>query len=196
MGLYVVIFVFSAIEYPGGSFNLPHAVGFSWFHNFLCDVMDPVTKGGLINPARTLAVVSHVVLSLTMISFFYILPEVFERRNRNFYLVRYAGMFTMTVFIFMYTSHHDLIVTLTGVLGTVALLPFFIELRDYSNNALKQLAWLCFALSIVVFFIFETKLGFYYLPFLQKIAFVLDAGWVIWVSLLVSDKNRLMMKTV
>lgn len=99
-------------------------------------------------------------------------------------------MCTMAVFIFMFTRYHDLIVTITGILGTLALIPFFLELRYYGNNRLKQLAWLCFLLSIVVFFIFETKLGFYYLPFLQKIAFVLDAFWVIWVSMIVFRKNR------
>jgi hypothetical protein len=188
--IYLPIFCVATGFYPGGSINLPQAKGFSFFHNFLCDVMDPVTKSGLYNPARFVAIVSHLVLSLTMISFFYILPEIFEKRNRNFYLTRYFGMSTMAIFIFMYTSYHDLIVTLTGILGTFALFPFFLELGDYYHNRFKQLAWLCFLLSIVVFFIFETKFGFYYLPFLQKITFVLDACWAIWVSLIVFRKNR------
>ena len=100
----------------------------------------------------------------------------------------------MAVFIFMYTSQHDLVVTLTGILGTIALMPFFLELKDYSNKRLKQLAWLCFILSILVFFIFETKLGFYYLPFIQKIAFGLDGWWVIWVSVIVKRKNRMLVQ--
>ncbi|NBW34670.1 MAG: hypothetical protein EBR30_06545 [Cytophagia bacterium] len=188
--LYLIVFTLAALQYPGGSFNLPKATGYSFFHNFLCDVMDPVTKGGVFNPARMLAVVSHIILSLTMISFFYMLPEIFENRNRNFFMIRYFGMFTMTVFMLMATSYHDLIVTFTGVLGTLALIPFFIELRNYTDKRLIQLASLCFFMSIVVFFIFETKIGFYYLPFLQKITFVLDAWWVIWVSLIVMRKRK------
>ncbi len=99
-------------------------------------------------------------------------------------------MLTMTVFIFMYTPYHDQIVTATGVQGTIALIPFFLELRQYEGKSLKQLAFMCYALSVVVFFIFETKYGFYYLPFLQKITFALDAWWVIWVSLIVLQKNK------
>ncbi|MCZ8215580.1 MAG: hypothetical protein O9262_05030, partial [Cyclobacteriaceae bacterium] len=95
--LYLVVFTLAAFQYPGGSFNLPNESGYSFFHNFLCDVMDPITKGGVFNPARMLAVVSHIILSLTMISFFYMLPEIFENRNRNFFMIRYFGMFTMTV---------------------------------------------------------------------------------------------------
>ena len=194
LGLYLLVFSVATQFYPGGSFNLPQASGYSFFHNFLCDVMDPITKNGVLNPARFLAVLSHLILSFAMICFFYVLPEIFEQRNRNFYLVRYVGMFTMAVFIFMYTSQHDLVVTLIGILGTIALIPFFLELKDYSNKRLKQLAWLCFILSILVFFIFETKLGFYYLPFIQKIAFGLDGWWVIWVSVIVKRKNRMLVQ--
>lgn len=194
LGLYLLVFSVATQFYPGGSFNFPYASGYSFFHNFLCDVMDPITKNGVFNPARFLAVVSHLILSFAMICFFYVLPEIFEQRNRNFYLVRYVGMFTMAVFIFMYTSHHDLVVTLTGILGTIALVPFFLELKSYNNKRLKQLAWLCFTLSILVFFIFETKIGFYYLPFIQKITFGLDTWWVVWVSLIVNRKNRMLVE--
>ena len=158
--------------------------------------MDPITKGGLYNPARGLAVVSHIVLSFAMISFFYLLPEIFSDRGKNFYLTRYIGMLTMGIFVFMSTSYHDFVVTLTGVLGTFALIPFFIELRDHPNKLLKQLAYTCFILSIIVFFIFETKIGFYYLPFLQKITFMLDAVWVVWVSTIVLRKNQLKLDAV
>lgn len=190
MGVYLVIFTIAAMDYPGGSENVPNAEGYSFFHNFLCDVMNPVTQGGVHNDARPLAIVSHLVLSFTMISFFYILPEIFDRNNRNTRIMRWVGMLTMTVFIFMYTSYHDAIVTATGVLGTIALIPFFIELVKFDNKRLRQLAYLCYLLSIIVFFIFETRIGYYYLPFLQKITFVFDAWWVIWVCFIVMKKNR------
>ncbi len=190
MALYLVVFVLSAMDYPGGSENVPSAIGYSFFHNFLCDVMDPITLGGVLNPARALATVSHLILSVTMIAFFYLLPEIFSWSNRNTTIMRFMGMLTMTVFVFMYTPFHDEIVTATGVLGTVALVPFFIEMRKYPNGLLKTLAYTCFALSIIVFFIFETRMGYYYLPFLQKITFFFDAWWVIWVSVIVFKKEQ------
>ncbi len=190
MGFYLIIFSIAASTYAGGSINVPAADSYSFFNNFLCDVMDPVTKRGDFNPARNLAIISHLILSFAMICFFYLLPEIFSKRGKNFYLIRYTGMFTMSVFIFMYTSYHDLVVTLTGIFGTIALIPFFIELRYYPNKLLKILAYVCFTLSIIVFFIFETKIGFYYLPFLQKVTFLFDTVWVIWVSLIVLRKNQ------
>ncbi len=192
MGIYLIVFTIAAFGYPGGSQNIPNAIGYSFFHNFLCDVMLPTAPNGWQNPAAHLARISHFILSGTMISFFYILPEIFDWSNKNTKMVRSAGMLTMTVFIFMYTSFHDHIVTLTGVLGTVALIPFFMEMRKYPNDSLKYLAYLCFLLSIIVFFIFETKIGIYYLPFLQKITFFFDACWVIWVSHIVWRKKSTM----
>lgn len=192
MGTYLIVFIIAAMDYPGGSENEPFAIGYSFFDNFLCDVMNPTTHGGEYNPARSLATISHLILSATMVAFFYLLPEIFSWSNRNTKVIRYMGMLTMTVFIFMYTPFHDQIVTATGVLGTVALVPFFIEMRKYPNGGLKFLAYSCFIMSIIVFFIFETKIGYYYLPFLQKITFVLDAWWVIWVSLIVLKKKQLL----
>ncbi len=190
MGAYLIVFTFAASAYPGGSENLPYAPGYSFFHNFLCDVMDPITKGGVFNGARFMAVVSHIILSFTMVSFFYLLPEIFNHKNRNTKLIRFFGMLSMSVFVLMYTSYHDHIVTLTGIIGTFAMIPLMLELKNCPSKLLNILAYWCFFLSVVVFFIFETKLGFYYLPFLQKITFMFDATWVIWVSLIVWKKNR------
>lgn len=196
LGLYIIVFTIAASAYPGGSINYPYAIGYSFYHNFLCDTMNPVTESGIINDARPIAVISHLILSFTMISFFYILPKIFSLKNRNTLLIANFGIASMTVFIFMFTKFHDVIVTLTGILGTIALIPFFVELRNFKNKGLKQLAYLCYALSIIVFFIFETKIGFYYLPFLQKITFVVDAYWVIWTCIIVINKNKIAVKLV
>lgn len=189
LGLYLIIFTIAADGYSGGSINVPNAIGYSFFDNFLCDVMTRYTKGGTENGARNLAILAHCILSFTMIFFFYLLPDIFDYKNRNTFLTRFFGVLTMTVFIFMFTSYHDLIVTLTAILGTIALIPFFIELQHYPNKRFKQLAYLCFILSIIVYFIFQTKIGFHYLPFLQKITFIIDAWWVVWVSFIVFQKN-------
>jgi hypothetical protein len=188
-GLYLIVFSFAITDYPGGSVNIPDDVGYSFFHNFLCDAMNPITQANVVNEARPLAIVSHVILSGTMIAFFYILPDIFTVKNLNTRLIRIFGVLTMVIFIFMYTPYHDTIVTLTAIFGSVALIPYFIELWNYPNVGLKKLAILCYILSFIVFLIFVTKIGFYFLPFIQKITFVLDAWWVIWVSVIVMKKN-------
>ena len=190
LGIYLVVFTVAAVAYPGGSDNYPHANGYSFYHNFLCDTMNPITQSGIVNEARFKAIISHLVLSFTMISFFYILPKIFTVKNRNTKLIAVFGIASMTAMAFMYTAYHDVIVTITGVLGAIALIPFFIELRHFKNKGLKRLAYLCYLLSIIVFFIFETKIGIYYLPFIQKITFAADAYWVVWSCMIVINKNK------
>lgn len=190
LGLYIIVYALSAADYPGGSINYPNAKGYSVYHNFLCDTMDPTNLYGTQNKARFMAIFSHLILSISMMSFFAVLPKIFSKKNRNTMLTTIFGIACMTAFIFMYTEYHDTIVTITGVLGTMAIIPFFIELKNYTNKGLKQIAYLCYALSIVVFLSFETKIGFYYLPFFQKITFVIDAIWVFWTCRIVIKQNK------
>jgi hypothetical protein len=186
---FVVLFSLAATMYPGGSFNLPFEEGFSFFHNFLCDLMNPITQGGWVNEARLMAISAHIVLSLAMLSFFAVLPKIFPHQNRNTKLVGWFGMTTMGVFTFMFTDFHDLVVVLTAVFGTVTLVPFFIEMNSHHNKRLRWMAYFCYALGVVVFISYVSKLGYYFLPFLQKMTFIVDALWVFWTCAIVLRKN-------
>ncbi len=188
---FLVLFVIATTLYPGGSLYDMNAKGHSYIHNYICDLMSLNLPEGTVNRARPYAVVAHLLLSFGMVSFFYILPEIFDRWNTNTRLVRILGMLTMTIFVFMYSSYHDTVVFITGIIGCAALIPFFIELYSYQRyKGMQVLAYICAILSILVFISYETKIGSYYTPLLQKITFVFDAIWVIWVSIIVSSKHR------
>jgi hypothetical protein len=97
----------------------------------------------------------------------------------------------MAIFTFMYQeSLHDLVVTLTGIVGSMAFVPIFIELVKYKNKAFKTLTYIVFVMSIALYLGFETKVGIYYMPFLQKFVFIVDATLVIWTALIVIRKNK------
>ena len=151
--------------------------------------MTELTPNGAINTARPLAIISHLILSLSMIFFFSVLPKVLPERNSNTKRLEFFGVASMTVFLFMFTVYHDLIVTITAALGSIAMVFFFIELRKVRNLGFKILSYICFAISLVIFIMFESKYGYYYLPLTQKIGFGIDALWVGWACLLVNTKN-------
>lgn len=193
MALYLILFIIAVSLYPGGSDNLPDTQnGYSFFHNFLCDTNNEFSHSGIKNPGQSLAVLAHLVLSFTMMSFFYILPGVFDKQTKSTKLIRIFGVLSMAIFTFMYQEDlHDLIVTLVGIFGSMAFVPIFIELVKYKNKAFKGLTYLVFTMSIILFLGFETKIGIYYMPFFQKFAFIVDASLVIWAALIVIKKNRL-----
>lgn len=192
---FLIFFVISTTLYPGGSVNEMASVGYSHFHNFICDLMSLNLPEGTVNDARPVAIVAHFMLSFAMISFFYILPEIFKKQNRNTRIIRTSGMLSMVIFIFLFTDYHDLVVTISGVLTIFTFIPFFLELIDYEHKGLKALATICFILSLMMFLSYETKIGFYYAPFLQKITFLFDSAWIIWVSLIVASKRQVSVKS-
>lgn len=192
IGAYLLFFVIATTQYPGGSIHNIAADSYSYFHNFLCDLMHNFTEDGAVNHARPIAVIAHWMLSFAMISFFYVLPEIFSYKNRNTLLMQVFGIITMTIFIFMYTDYHDQVVTLVGIFGTIALIPFFMEVLKHEVKGFRILSYCCIALSLIVYFSWETRIGFYYLPALQKVTFLVDTWWVVWVSLMVAQKHRIL----
>ena len=191
---YLILFTIAASFYPGGSDNVPSASnGYSFFHNFLCDTNNEISHSGLKNNGKLLANFAHIVLSFTMMSFFYVLPGIFEKQNRNTKLIRVFGVLAMAIFTFMYQEAlHDSVVTLTGVFGSMAFLPIFIELIKYKNKPFKVLTYIVYALSLTLYLGFVTKIGIYYMPFLQKFVFMVDATLVIWTGIIVVRKNKVL----
>lgn len=191
LAIYLVLFVLAAFQYPGGSYNEPTNIsGYSFFHNFLCDTMNPITESGQINTARPLAISAHLTLSFIMISFFFILPKIFSEQNKNTKYIGLFGMLSMVLFIFMFTEYHDLFVITTAVFGSLAFIALIRELKTYDNKNFKILTYFVFAISVIVFITYQTKIGFYYTPILQKTAFFIDATIVVWTALLVIKKNK------
>lgn len=189
--IYVLLYYWGAQKYAGGSYYFPDTIGYSFAHNLICDLMLPEGINGEFNQGRLLGVIAHLFLSASMITFFYILPKIFTHENMNTSMTRYIGMASMIVFIFLFTEYHDIIVVLLGIFGTMALIPLFKELKRYDHLNLKLYVYFCFFMSVVVLLSFLTKVGYYYLPLLQKLVFIIDAIWVIWICQLVFQNQKL-----
>jgi len=64
MGLFMVLYVLAAIIYPGGSWIVPGQNGFSFWNNYLCNLLDQDAINGELNSARHFARASLGVLCL------------------------------------------------------------------------------------------------------------------------------------
>lgn len=164
---------------------------FSFAENLLCDMMAAKSNLGLDNPARVMAILGHVFLTIGMITFFYIIPRVFDFKNRNVKLAQVFGMMSMTVFVLFSTELHDFFVLITGCLGIAALVPLAIEYIRLGWEPHSLYGTLCIILSLMVFFSFQFKILIDYLPVFQKTVFLLDSIWVAWVCLIVRKRFKL-----
>ena len=74
MGLFVFLYILAAINYPGGSWNFIDQNGFSFGHNYLCDLLDHYAINGKINSARFFAraALRTLCASIILLWFFYL----------------------------------------------------------------------------------------------------------------------------
>jgi len=182
---YVVLYTIADRFYAGG------AEQFTFTGNLLCDMMGEESDKGFLNDARYIAITGHVLLSIGMITFFYLLPRIFSVSNLNTTLFQAIGMLSMITFIFLSTNRHDFFVTVTGSLGVLALIPLSLEYIKLDSFYQSGFSLLCIACSLIVFFSYETKMGLEYLPAFQKVVFGLDTIWVLWVCLQVRSQQKL-----
>ena len=74
MATFVLLYLISAYRYPGGSWAHPAQEGFSWQHNYLCDLLDTLAVNGMLNGGRYWARGALAVLCLGLAWLWYYLP--------------------------------------------------------------------------------------------------------------------------
>ena len=179
IGIYFLLFLAAAFMFPGGSAFDACQSGFSFFHNYWCDLMGSVCEIGVKNDARPLAVTGHLIMSGTMMIVFYVMPFLFEKQNRNARLTRFFGFLAMAAMMFVFTDLHDRVIIFVALSGTVALLPFFMELEKSNHLFLRRYAYFCFVCCVVIFTVYETGFLIYWLPLLQKVVLLICVGWIL-----------------
>lgn len=168
--------------YPGGSNVNKTTIGFDWLNNYWCDLTGELAKNGETNSARQIALTAMIILCSSLVVFWFYVPRLFSDIKFN-QIIRYAGMTSMTVVIFLFTGFHDTVIIIAGTLGIAALTGVFIGL--YKNNLTKLFYYGAFCLGLMLFnyFIYETSFLLSLLPIIQKATFVLFLLWICWVDI-------------
>ncbi|WP_375446854.1 hypothetical protein [uncultured Fibrella sp.] len=181
IGTFLVLFLLATYLYPGGSQADKQAVGFSWLHNYWCNLLNVYAMNGQPNLARPVALAAMSVLCISLSIFWYFLPLLFTFSQRGSLLIRSTGIGSMLSALFIFTNFHDLVINIAGFLGLITLTGTFIGL--YKCRLIKLL-WLgigCLLLMVVNNYIYYTSDSLYYLPLVQKVTF---AFVLLWISLL------------
>src|SRR3569833_1246105 len=108
--LSVALFSIAAVQYPGGSQRDKNSIGYDWKNNYVCNLFDGKAVNGLPSPSRPWADCAMIVLGASFALFFYRssnkMPSVAIAR-----LVKYVGVGSMMLAVFVVTPLHDLVVT-------------------------------------------------------------------------------------
>jgi hypothetical protein len=182
IGLYMLLYIIATFLYPGGSDINRTATGFSWQHNYWCELMADHAQNGQVNAARPVAIIAMFLLGISLSLFWYFASFLFRSRSAGRILVRYAGILSMLTVVLLLFAEHDPVIYTAGALGMTALITVNLGLYTKKNYILAAMGMLCMLLSALNNYIYFTK-ELYYLPLIQKISFAVFLFWFIRVSI-------------
>jgi hypothetical protein len=180
---FAVLYAAAAVIFPGGTRAEPGRTGFSFVHNYWCDLMDATTYGGRANPARPVALAAMVVLCGGLAVLWLAAPALFPRAPRRGWVVRVAGVACALVAPFAGAGFHDSAIRVAVALGAVGFVTTLTALEPAraGTSTLRIAGWCVLAVVAVNYFIWETGIGLPILAAVQKVAFI---GFLTWVVLL------------
>ncbi|MGB5361168.1 hypothetical protein [Eudoraea sp.] len=181
MGLFVVLYILAAINYPGGSWIETDQEGFNFWNNYLCDLLDRNAINGELNSARFLARGSLGVLCLSLVLLWYYLPGLFSNKSKNVVVMWLAGILALVITMTLTSGTHDITVRIAGFFAVIAFISCFVELYKANYFSLLFLGLACLLVFLVNYYIYETGTFIRSLPVIQKVTFIC---FILWFALL------------
>jgi hypothetical protein len=189
--IFILLYFFATLFYPGGSQVDKNSMGFSWTNNYWCNLLNETAINGQPNPAKPIALTGMFVLCLTFSFFWFIFPKQINISKNLKLTIQVSGILAMTVALFLFTHlNHDLVTNLASSLGAIATIGTFIGL--YKTKLFRL-----FALGLLnILFVGLNNLCYYnkelivYLPVIQKISFATFLIWVCCIDINLYRRQR------
>ncbi len=177
--LFIALYITAAAFYPGGSQADKQARGFSWVHNYWCNLLNDVAINGQPNRAKFIALAALVELCISITVFWLVLPAATGVGKLLGRLIRSAGILSMIFAVFLIGNFdHDLITNMASFFGLLAMAGGFVALWQAKRRWLFWFGLLNLLLVALNNFVYYSKGLLLYLPLIQKISFLLFLGWV------------------
>lgn len=177
--VFFVLYVLATLHYPGGSQFDTNSSGFSWKHNYWCNLLNEVAINGKVNTARPYAIGGMLVLGFSIVTFCRAFSQKVGRKA-----VFIFGLATMICSCSLLLNvSHDFATNLTSALGLLTLLMIMTRLYKIKWKLLFFFGLFNIALVIFNNLFYYSPALIVYLPILQKVSFVSFLVWISGVSL-------------
>ena len=143
-------------------------MGFSWQHNYWCDLLGDVAKNGAVNVARPIANVAMLVLCSSLAVFWWLLPYLYTVQTRYVQFSKWAGVLSMTIVLFIGTPWHDAVMNTAGCFGLLSLTATFTGLYRSNFVILFVFGLFCLLLILLNNYVYYSHHYIAYLPVIQK----------------------------
>lgn len=177
--LFLLLFFIATRYYPGGSQADSNAVGFSWLHNYWCNLLNEQALNGQYNPTKPIAITGMVVLYITLAFFWLIFPRYINIDKKIKTLIQASGTLSMAIAILLFTSiNHDLVTNLASGFGLLATMGTLIGLYQTKCYGLFVFGLLNILLVGLNNYVYYNGALIVYLPVIQKVSFLSFLTWI------------------
>jgi hypothetical protein len=187
--LFSLLYVVATFYYPGGTYLDKSSQGFSWAQNYWCNLLNENAINGQHNPAKPIAFTAMIVLSLTVMMFWYMFPFQAGFKTPERYIMQLSGFLSMAISVFISTDLHDSIINVAGLFGLIALTGTLIGLRKLRWTYLFYMGLFIVLLLALNNLLYYLKNLMYYLPVVQKITFLSFLLWICFINLNCQSKT-------
>lgn len=186
--IFVGLYIYSSLLYPGGSQADLNTIGFDWINNYWCNLLNEKAMNGQINPSRPFAISAMIILCLSLMLFFI----QFSRKlvtNRFWKItIQISGVMSMLFAILIFTEYHDLMTTLSSIFGVFVVIGIIWEVYKSKMYVFKWSGILCIVLLTANNYIYYSEQRIEYLPLIQKITFVVVLIWIVGLNFKLTKK--------
>ena len=179
---FIVLYIVAASLYPGGSQADVHSKGFSWQHNYWCNLLNETAINGEHNRGRYAAIAAMAVLIITLLSFWIISARLLQTSKVARIVILFSGLLSMALLPFLSTSLHDAIINSSGFFGLVAMAGVYMSIYRSKWYGLSVLGIINLLLVVLNNYIYHFGDTLYLLPVVQKITFLSFLTWVCLVN--------------
>lgn len=186
---FVVLYVIATFLYPGGSQADKNSVGFSWVHNYWCNLLNENALNGQPNPAQPIAMAAMFILCLSLSFFWFHFPKKLNTSAKHKSIIQISGISSMATAVFVFTDLHDSIIIISCLFGLIATTVTLITLYKIKNYGLFIFGVTNLLLVALNNYLFYTKGMLVYLPLIQKISFATFLIWICCISIYIYYKR-------
>lgn len=174
-----ILYVYASELYPGGSQANLESEGFDWINNYWCNLMNEKSMNGEPNPARPISIFAMLVLCLSLTIFFFQFSAYIAKHKIWKRIIKIAGLFSMIFATLIFTKYHDSMTMISSFFGLFVVLGMIKEvygskLQKYKISGIGGL--LLLGLNNYMYY---TTQYIEWLPFIQKVTFLIVLMWMI-----------------
>lgn len=181
--LFLSLYYYASTLYPGGSQANLTSVGFDWMHNYWCNLLNEQAMNGQLNPARPIAITALFLLCLSLAAFFMQFANKLSTNRLWKMAIQRSGAIALFFTLLIFTQFHDLMTTLASLFGSVTVIGIIWSIHKSKMSLFKWSGVLCILLMGLNNYIYYSEHWLAYLPFIQKITFVIVLAWVAGLNL-------------